>query len=350
VADVKAHVLITNAETFPVCRDRLFWGIGTPDCPSVFEEWVDPTNSRKPYLKMLVDMMSVSTGDLIFLYERQAGFHGVYKAASPLFFDATSVSNGDGLWVDHQWPLRIRLECLYYFAKPVPEDLLFSTPRYENVFWIWAYRKSQGARGCNTITPEAAESLLELLVKVNGRDSMREFDPYVPPEAQPVSLPPCIDGERVALEDYLRGHISEGLRDREGIEVIFGPGEDIEWFANNVPYHITQKNIDLLVFHKNFRYTTVPLRYKYSVVELKKDSGQPRDVAQLIRYSQWASGRLANGEAEMIQPVLVAYDFSEEAVKKAVTADFNDRGVLLFKYSVQNQDVVFEKVDAERPA
>ncbi len=89
---MKAHVLITSAETFPVCRDRLFWGVGTPDCPLSFEEWVDPANSRKPYLKMFVDMMSVSIGDLIFLYERQVGFHGVYKVVSPLFFDTENVT------------------------------------------------------------------------------------------------------------------------------------------------------------------------------------------------------------------------------------------------------------------
>jgi hypothetical protein len=344
---MNAHVLITDSDTYPVCRDRLFWGIGTPDCPSSFEDWVSPTNSRKPYLKMLVDMLGLSIGDLAFLYERQVGFHGVYKVSSPLFFDTTSVSNSEGLRVDQQWPLRIQLECLYYFPKSVPEDLLFSTPYYENVFWIWAYRKSQGARGCNTITPDAAEALLELLVKLNGRDSKYEFEPYVPSRVQNVGLTLFNNGERVALEDYLRGHILEILRDKRNIELVFGPSDDIEWFANNIPYHITQKNIDLLVFHKNFRYTTVPLRYKYSVVELKKDTAQPKDVSQLIRYSQWASGRLANGEAEMIQPILIAYDFSEETVKKSSIADFNDRGILLFKYKFHNQDIAFDQVGIE---
>jgi len=340
---MNAHVLITNTDTYPVCRDRLFWGIGMSGCPDTFEEWVDPANVRKSYLKMFVDMLGLSIGDLVFLYERQIGFHGIYKVSSPLFFDNTTVTNRDGLQVDKQWPLRIRLECLYYFPKPVPEDLLFSTPQYESVFWVWAYRKSQGPRGCNTITPEAAEALLELLVKVNGRDRNYAFDAYIPSKVQEVSLPLFLNGERIALEDYLRGHLLERLRDKKDIENIFGPPEDFEWFANNIPYHITQKNIDLLVFHKNFKYTSVPLRYKYSIVELKKDIAKPKDVGQLIRYSQWASGRLANGETEMIQPILIAYNFSYDAVKKAETADFNNRGILLFKYSIKNQNIIFEK-------
>lgn len=341
---MKAHVLITNSETFPVCRDKLFWGIGTPDCPSSLDEWLNPAHSRKPYLKMFVDMLGISKGDLIFLYERQIGFHGIYKVVSPLFFDTTSVVNKDGLSVGSQWPLRIRLDCIYYFPKAVPEDLLFSTPNYENVFWIWAYRKSQGARGCNTITPEAAEALTELLVKVNGKDvSYDGFDPYIPSEFKEVSFPLRTDGEKLALEDFLRGHILRLLRG-EDIENIFGPKEDIEWYANNVPYHITQKNIDILVFHRNFKYTSVPLRYRYSVVELKKGKSAPEDISQLIRYSQWASGRLANGEVEMIQPILIAHEFSRETIKKARSIDFNDRGNLLYRYRVEDEIIKFERV------
>jgi hypothetical protein len=341
---MKAHVFITSAETFPVCRDRLFWGIGTPDCPLSFEEWVDPVNSRKPYLKMLVDMMSVSIGDLIFLYERQVGFHGVYKVVSPLFFDTENVTNKDNLSVGSQWPLRIKLENVYYFPKPVPEDLLFSTPRYESIFWVWAYRKSQGPRGCNTITPEAAEALIELLVKINGTDSKYDgFDGYAPPEFKSVTLQLAKNGERVALEDILRGYILAHLETGKGLEDIFGPKEDIEWYANNVPYHITQKNIDILVFHKNFRYTSIPLRYKYSVAELKKDEASPKDISQLLRYSLWVSGRLADGEAEMIQPILIAYDFSDETIKKAKSSDFNDRGIVLVKYkAVSEERIIFE--------
>lgn len=345
---MKAHILITNNETFPVCRDKLFWGIGIDECPTILDEWVNPANSRRPYLKMLVDMTGVSKSDLVFFYERKVGFHGIYKVTSDLFFDTTNVTNESGLSVGSQWPLRIKLECVYYFPRPVPEDLLFSTPHYESVFWIWAYRKNQGPRGCNTITPEATEALIELFVKVNGKDAEYErFSSYTPLQFQECGFPFRAAGEKVALEDFLRGYILKCLRDGNGVENIFGPKEDIEWYANNVPYHITQKNIDVVVFHKNFKYTAVPLRYKYSIVELKKDKSLPIDVSQLIRYSQWASGRLANGEVEMIQPILIAYDFASETIKKAKAADFNDRGILLFKYKVHNQDIVFEQVGTE---
>jgi len=343
---MKAHIFITNNETLPVCRDRLFWGVGIPDAPIDFQEWISPKNSRKPFLKMLVDMLNVDVGDLVFLYERQVGIHGVYKVKSPLFFDTSKISNQDGLFVNEQWPLRILLENVYYFPKAVNEDLLFSTPKYENIFWIWAYRKSQGARGCNTITPEAAEALIELLVKANGSDEKyANFDPYEPQKIQKVKFSFTKENGRLLLEDYLRGYITSKMTSDREFEKFLGKLEDIEWHANNVPYHITQKNIDILVFHKNFRYTNAPLRYKYSVIELKKDIVKPNDISQLIRYAQWTSGRLANGEVEMIQPVLIGHDFSEEAVKKSKSADFNERGIILTEYkAVSNQRIEFNVI------
>lgn len=343
---MKAHILITNNETLPVCRDRLFWGIGIPDAPTDFQEWISPKNSRKPYLKMLVDMLNVDIGDLVFLYERQVGFHGIYKIKSSLFFDTSRINNKDGLSVNEQWPLRVLLESVYYFPKPVNEDLLFSTPKYENIFWVWAYRKSQGARGCNTITPEATEALLELLVKVNGSDEKyKHFDPYAPSKMKKIQFSFMRENGKVVLEDYLRGYVVSKITSDRGFEKFLGKLDDVEWYANNVPYHITQKNIDVLVLHKNFRYTNAPLRYKYSVIELKKDIVKPNDVSQLIRYAQWTSGRLANGEVEMIQPILIGYDFSEDAIKKSKNADFNERGIILVKYkATSDQKIEFDVI------
>ena len=207
---MKAHILVTNKETFPICRDRLVWGVGIEDIPEHFNELVDIKNSRKPYLKMLVDMLGIRKDDSVFLYERQIGFHGVYKVRSGLFWDTSDIMDtSNGNIIDKQWPLRVCLECVSYFPNPVSEDLLFSTPKYENDFWVWAYRKIQGPRGCNTITNEAAESLIELLVKVNTVDQKYvNFNPYQQPQqTENVFLPLNLETKRVELEDILRGYL-----------------------------------------------------------------------------------------------------------------------------------------------
>jgi hypothetical protein len=269
------------------------------------------------------------------------GFHGIYRIISKPFFDVTPFSAIDG-----QYPIRMEIECLNYFPKAVPEDYLFSTKEYESKFWGWFYRKIQGGRGISTINPEATEALIELLVKING-NALRK-PPYLQnyyskAKIEPIDLP--LQDGKVELEDILRAWIigNIGNANQKDLVKIFGPIGDLEWFANNVPYHVTQKNIDILAYHKNMKYTGFPLRYQFTVVELKRDKAKPEDVVQVVNYSKWVASRLANSEIETVQPILIAYDFGSDAIEKAKGSDFNDRGVQLFSYSICNGDINFNK-------
>jgi len=342
---MRAHVFITDKDTFPVVRDNSFWGVGIKGIPNTLEEVIKENleDGRKPYFGMIGDILGTRIGDIVFLYERQVGFHGIYKIASKPFFDPTSIG-----CVDETWPIRVKIDCLNYFPQPVPEDYLFSTKEYESKFWGWFYRKIQGARGVNTTNPEAAEALIELLVKINGNaiNKPNWIKPYPSKNATEITLPLDRGGE-VYLEDILRAWLIANIDNpnRKDLRDIFGPTEDIEWFANNVPYHVTQKNIDILVYHKNMKYTGFPLRYQFSIVELKKDKARPTDVTQLINYSKWAAGRLANSEIETVRPILVAFGFGEEAIIKAKNSDFSDRGIIFIKYEVKDEDIKFTKVN-----
>ena len=61
------------------------------------------------------------------------------------------------------------------------------------------------------------------------------------------------------------------------------------------------------------------------------------------RATLWAPGR--NGEMEMVQPTLVAFDFSNAAIRKAKDQEFNKTGVVLAKYRVVSEnDLTFERV------
>jgi len=269
---------------------------------------------KKPYFSIIADILGTRIGDIVFLYERQIGFYGIYKIISKPFFDPTPIG-----CVDETWPIRVEIECLNYFPKPVPEDYLFSTKEYESKFWVWFYRKIQGARGINTINPEAAEALIELLVKINGNSINKpsQIKPYPSNNKNLIYLPLYEDG-KVKLEDILRAWLIEHIDDpnRKDLREIFGPTEDLEWFANNVPYHVSRKNIDILCYHKNNKYTGFPLRYKFSVVELKRDIATAKDVSQVIEYSKWTAGRLAGSEIETVQPILIAFDFDKSAKKR----------------------------------
>jgi len=278
---MRAHIFITNKDTFPAVRDNNFCGVGI-GIPNTFNEVVEENirNSRKPYFGMIGDILGTRIGDTVFLYERKVGFNGIYKITSKPFFDPTPIS-----CVGETWPIRIEIECLNYFPEPVPEDYLFSTKEYESKFWGWFYRKIQGPRGVNTINPEAAELLIELLVKINGNaiNKPNHISVYPSQSKEEITLP-LIQNERVRLEDILRAWLIANIDDvnRQNIREIFGPTEDLEWFTNNVLYHVTRKNTDILCYHKNNEYTGFPLRYKFSVVELKKDIADEKDVSQVI--------------------------------------------------------------------
>jgi hypothetical protein len=341
---MRAHVFITDKNTYPVVRDNSFYGVGIKGIPNTVEEVikVNLDDGKKPYFSIIADILGTRIGDIVFLYERQVGFYGIYRIISKPFFDPTPIG-----CVDETWPIRVGIECLNYFPKPVPEDYLFSTKEYESKFWVWFYRKIQGARGINTINPEAAEALIELLVKINGNSINKpsQIKPYPSNNKNPIYLPLYEDG-KVKLEDILRAWLIEHIDDpnRKDLREIFGPTEDLEWFANNVPYHVSRKNIDILCYHKNNKYTGFPLRYKFSVVELKRDIATAKDVSQVIEYSKWTAGRLAGSEIETVQPILIAFDFDKSAKEKAKNSDFSDRGILFVKYEVKGVNINFERV------
>ncbi len=344
---MRAHVFITNKDTYPIVRDNSFCGIGVKGIPNSLDKVITDnlTNRKKQYFSMMADILGTRIEDIVFLYERQVGFHGIYKIAGIPFFDPTPIS-----CVDETWPIRVEIECINYFPEPVPEDYLFSTKEYESMSWGWFYRKIQGSRSINTINPEAAKAIIELLVKINGNaiNNPPQIKPYAPLNKVPLKLPLDQD-DRVYLEDILRAWLISNIDNpqRTDIREIFGPPEDMEWFANNVPYHVTMKNIDILCFHKNMKYTGCPLRYKFSVVELKRDIANDLDVNQVIEYSKWVSGRLAGSEIETVQPILIAYDFSSKAKQKAKNSDFNERGIIFAKYSVEKNDIRLETVNYE---
>jgi len=343
---MNAHILITDETTHDTVVKNSFWALKFSGIkPKNVEAIIDAQfqNTKKPYYAMLCDFFSLSEGDLIFFYKRQVGFFGIYKIKGEPFFDNTPYGS-----INEHFPIRVKLECINYFEKPVPEELIFSTKEYESRFWVWFYRKIQGSRGVNTITPESAESMIELLIKINGNSAdLSDGKPYPEKNAHPVILPLNRNGEStVFIEDALRYYIIRHIK-KDNLTKVFGKTEDIEWYANNVPYHVSGKNIDILVYHKNMRYTGYPLRYQYSVVELKRDKATDKTISQVIDYSKWVSSRLANSEIETVQPIVIAHEFADTAIQKSKMIEFNNRKVLLFRYSVVNKtDIALEKIEA----
>jgi hypothetical protein len=346
---MKGHVFVVSQNTYPVHRDRGFAGIGHSQkqfntYDAFRSDMLDhPVSGSR---KMLVDMLGTRIGDLVLLYENNVGFHGIYQITGDPYFDNTTVrgiNESRERVVKPNICLRVPIECKNYFPEPVPEDMLFATPERETLFWVWFYRKIQipGGRGCTAINPDALETLVELLVRVNGKaDTPPPTEGYAPGPTTQLRVP-LGDEDSRPYEDILRGWFVRNIDndERSDIQEVFGPASDLEWFANNVPYHVAGRHIDILAFHSSQRYSSQPIRYRYSVVELKRNEAKADHVEQLIGYSKWVASRLAGGEPEMVQPILVASRFREEAVTRAHHSDWSIR---LVRYVTADGDVTLQ--------
>jgi len=221
--------------------------------------------------------------------------------------------------------------------------MLFATPERQAIFWVWFYRKIQGARGCIPMDPEAARALAGLLVRVNGQAVAPPKVERYPERTQAQLRLPLGDGPTAPYEDLLRGWLIAYIDDpqRSDVHAVFGPPQNLEWFANNVPYHVAGRNIDVLTYHSTDKYFGMSVRYRYSVVELKRDRSQASDIDQLVGYSKWVASRLANGETDLVHPVLIANKFHREAIAKA---EYSDWDIRLVEYEVKDGDITLHPI------
>lgn len=370
---MRTHIFNVDETTFPVHRDREFCGTGKIGFSLTNYQQV--LDQQRTFSDLIVDLKGTRPGDLVFFYERRRGFHGVYQVVSLPFFDPQEVL-GVGEFSQHKVgadvPFRLPITCVDYFPEPVPEDLIFSTPTYERIFWIPFYRKIQGPRGCVTIDPEATRTLLELLIKLNGPPQEKQAQPfYYDSDFDGIQIPFASDSiglnsdetgdfiqipqlqllnlsltpkQPVPLEAHLRGWLVSHLDNPSQTDLrrLFGPTAHIEWFANNVPFHVSQRHIDLLIYHKTPLGELIdpPLRYRYSVVELKREQSKPEDVDQLMGYVKWVANRLADGEVDIVRPYIIAQDFYSQTIERANSIKFNRAGIKLIRYEVTGEDQI----------
>lgn len=96
------------------------------------------------------------------------------------------------------------------------------------------------------------------------------------------------------------------------------------------------KEMDVFLTHVT-KVDSIEILHKYTVIELKRDKALEEDLSQLIRYENWLIRKLADGDSEMLQTVLVAHDFSDEVINYVEKRKaFEQKTVRLFRYSVNS--------------
>lgn len=187
------------------------------------------------------------------------------------------------------------------------------------------------------ITISEAHELLRLLLRnnlVRGEVADIAF-PYMRPAS---SLYPEVDfssssGIKVRYEGWLNAWFIRSFAQGQLTE-FFG---DYNEFLNLVPTTFN-KVMDIFLTHVT-TIDSIDVLYKYTCIELKTDRASIADLAQLLRYEKWLTRRLAGGDMDMIQSVLVAYSFSSEILEYVLTRKrVEEKAVRLLSYRLTEED------------
>ncbi len=298
------------------------------------------------------------------------GFTGVAEVSGPPFFDPTAV--GHEAKVPDSLPLRVPIDCNRYLPNPVSEERALSYKHDSTELWNPKYKKTiRGAKSLTSITPSEGDQLLELINGANDREYKVTGQSYPGDASQEISINdrlgqedgstgvrsgppdsiadlsldeiPIVSGSRFKVEKTLEAWLMEMIdSEHKGLRQVFGPVEELEWFSNYIPYGVSGKNMDGLAFHSRDG-----IQYKISTIELKRGKAGTSALNQVMGYARWVSNFLADGDSSLIQPILIARDFSEDAVRIA-KAQIGPRPPMLVSYEIVDESCVIS-IDAGHP-
>lgn len=311
-----AFIFTVSENTFKTHQKYNFCAIGNSKEPIESFDVLEQGNIKYKQYEILSNILNVRDGDLIFFYVERVGFKGIYKVKQSPFFDATEIEG-----VPASRPFRVFMECLYNFEKPVPENALFSTPERQRIFWLWYHNKiRRTGRGCSPLDPDARDELIRLLIRFNGgQESEKGFITSDYPNSNRVQEIRSFKVKQdkklkyIQYEFALEAMVMRSLREKSStLTPVFGEFDNQEWFANQIPYHISGKTIDLMLYHRSKSFLDVDTRYQCTIAELKKDTATIDAAKQLYEYCSWAGDQIFKGDLHLVQPAIIAHDFDDE--------------------------------------
>jgi hypothetical protein len=134
-------------------------------------------------------------------------------------------------------------------------------------------------------------------------------DPYVPSAWEKITVE-LSSGQsgRVRYEGWMNAWFMKSLAKGE-LKDLLG---DYREFLNLAPTTFN-KVMDIFLTHVT-TVDSIEILHKFTCIELKADRATEQDLRQVLRYEDWLSRRLAAGDNEMIQSILVARRFADPVI------------------------------------
>lgn len=318
-----AHIFLVGADNFEICVRYGVYGCVFPK-----SEW-----NRA---EIVASLYSIQPGDLMFFYVKNRGVYGAWKIVSIPFFDETSIWNND----TQSFPYRFLFEStIGHFPNPVLlSDVL--ELRDNGLIWTFDLNPVQ-QKNQYKITIAEAQQLLRLLLRNNPLRSGHQAitTPYVQPSsAQQVNLDLTPDKHRrVKYEGWLNAWFMQALA-MDRLHNILGTYRE---FINLVPTSYN-KVMDVFLTHVE-TIDSIDIVYKFTCIELKADLAGEDDLSQILRYENWLTRKLANGDYDMVQSILVANRFSDALIEYVRNRRrIEQKTVRLLKYCVNSDSTDIE--------
>lgn len=323
------HILLTKLDNFKVCIERgVYGGIYSTGSPK----------SEQMNSEVIAGFAGIKIGDFAFLYVKNVGLYGMWKVISEPFYDDKPVWNDP----KQTYPYRICFEpVVREFGYPVAlSDIL--DLRDKGKMWTFdlaAFTK----KSHHPITTDEGKELIRLLLRNNPIYAPTKLipNPYLPESRRPLPIRlDCDKKGRLIYEGYLNAWFMQAFAHGR-LKGIIGDYSD---FINHVPTSFN-KIMDIFLTHVT-NVDGVDILHKFTCIELKTRTVTEEDLNQIIMYENWLMRKLAQGDSQMVQSMLVGFEFDESVLgyrdKRRV---IEEKAVRLLKYRVDEEkhDIILDE-------
>jgi len=167
-------------------------------------------------------------------------------------------------------------------------------------------------------------------------------NPYNPEKENklPIDLRTDENG-RLIFEGYLNAWFMNSFASGKLKEIIGEYGD----FINYVP---TSFNKIMDIFLTNVtNIDGIDILHNYTCIELKSGIVKEDNLNQIIMYENWIIRKLAQGDTEMVNSILVGFDFDEKVIQyRNKRKNIEKKIVRLIKYRVEKDknNIVLEEI------
>lgn len=320
------HIFLISQDNFKKCIHRGIYA-------------VDYHANEKTNADIIASFEDIKPNDFVFFYVRNVGVYGLWKTISRPFFDKSPIWEGE----EREYPYRVCLEpSIRHFSKPIAlSDILDLRDKGK----IWTF--DLGAiikKNHNPITTEEGKELIRLLLRNNpvSQPVLQVAKPY-PVKNTPLPIKLNTDKKGVlSYEGYLNAWFIRSLVNGKHKDVI-GEYHDI---LNFVPTSFN-KVMDVFLTHVT-QVDGVDILHKFTCVELKTGICTEENLNQLVKYENWLTRKLANGDSEMVQSILIGFDFDNkvrEYVQKRKLIEEKTVRLLQYRVNSRADDITLSEIN-----